>query len=277
MPDNAPSPAPSRKPYPGFWQAGLLELIYLALVIGALIPVGIVDVAFKAHLASHPIVTASVQLLAFGLLLLIARRLGGVSIAEWVPTRRVSGQAVVGAIISIPGLFILDSQIGEWVLWLLPMPGWLEHLFEGIVGGRANLLYFVILGPITEEILFRGIMMRGFTLRYGVWRAIALSTLWFALFHANPWQFTTAVMPGLLLAWWYSRTRSLILCILGHVTNNAIATSLGLGLSGLLPALHPVVSNAAGLVMLAAGCWVVHRSTPEPQVETVPSSARVAA
>ena len=48
------------------------------------------------------------------------------------------------------------------------------------------------------------------------------------VFHLNPAQIVAAFFGGLLLAWVYYRTRSLIPCILIHIVNNSISVMLSL-------------------------------------------------
>ncbi len=79
-----------------------------------------------------------------------------------------------------------------------------------------------ILTPIFEEILFRGIFLKGFLNRYKPPIAIVLSALVFGLFHLNIHQLINATIIGLFLAIVYYETNSLILCISIHCFNNVV-------------------------------------------------------
>lgn len=80
-----------------------------------------------------------------------------------------------------------------------------------------------IIAPIFEEILMRGIVLKAFLRRYNPTMAIFFSALFFGLFHMNGPQFVNAFLIGLFLGFVYYSTRSLILCIAIHATNNSFA------------------------------------------------------
>lgn len=85
----------------------------------------------------------------------------------------------------------------------------------------------VILAPILEEILFRGIIMKGM-LNNGVKpaTAIVLSAFIFGVVHFNPWQFAGAMLLGLVLGLVYYKTKSLLMSVLLHAFNNFISAML---------------------------------------------------
>jgi glutamate-5-semialdehyde dehydrogenase len=94
----------------------------------------------------------------------------------------------------------------------------LDFIFDNNWAGPVLL---VILGPLTEEIIFRGLVLRGLLGRYRPWTAIILSAALFSLMHVNPAQVPVTLGLGIVLGWVYYRTRSLGLCFLGHAINNA--------------------------------------------------------
>ena len=83
-------------------------------------------------------------------------------------------------------------------------------------------LQIAIFAPFFEEVLFRGIILRGFLANYKPTKAIFLSALFFGLIHMNGPQFVNAFLIGLFLGIVYYRTRSLLLCIAVHAMNNSI-------------------------------------------------------
>jgi len=80
-----------------------------------------------------------------------------------------------------------------------------------------------IVAPICEEILFRGMILRGLLAGYKPAKAIMISALIFGMVHLNGPQFVNAFLIGLFLGYLYYKTNSLILCISVHVCNNAIS------------------------------------------------------
>ncbi|HPX05911.1 MAG TPA: CPBP family intramembrane metalloprotease, partial [Tenuifilaceae bacterium] len=81
----------------------------------------------------------------------------------------------------------------------------------------------VILAPVLEELLFRGIILKGFLKNYSPVKAIVVSGLLFGIFHLNPWQAIGASFVGVILGWVYYKTKSIIPCIIIHFVNNLLA------------------------------------------------------
>ncbi len=135
-----------------------------------------------------------------------------------------------------------------------------------------GLVLAVVVAPLTEETLFRGIILRGLLARWKPWAAILMSAALFALMHFNPAQGPIAFGLGLVLGWVYVRTRSLGLCMLGHALNNAstfLPTDLPFQVDNYnhVPTVatgffHPLWFDAAGLALFASGVWLLHRWAP---------------
>ena len=99
----------------------------------------------------------------------------------------------------------------------------MEALGEIMGAGAASLLVVGLLAPVLEEMLFRGVLLRGFLQHYPPGAAIGLSALVFAVFHFTLSQLPVALLFGLFAGWLYWRTRSLWPCILAHVLFNSTA------------------------------------------------------
>lgn len=84
----------------------------------------------------------------------------------------------------------------------------------------------VILAPIVEEIVFRGIFFNLLNKKKSTLFAMIVSSLIFGLLHAQT-MVPTAVI-GFVLCFIYHRTGSLLLVMAGHMVNNFIAFSLPL-------------------------------------------------
>lgn len=80
-----------------------------------------------------------------------------------------------------------------------------------------------IIGPIAEEVFFRGFAYRAFKERLGKGAALVLSALLFAAIHGNPLALFPIFLIGLLLAYIYERTGSLAAPIGLHCANNLMA------------------------------------------------------
>lgn len=87
------------------------------------------------------------------------------------------------------------------------------------------IVYFLstaIVPAFSEEILFRGAIL-GTLRKYGDTFAIFVSSLLFALFHANFVQIPFAFVVGLVLAWSVVYTGSMLPAILIHAANNGFS------------------------------------------------------
>jgi membrane protease YdiL (CAAX protease family) len=133
---------------------------------------------------------------------------------------------LIPILILLPALQYLVGILNEKVDNVLPPPPWFWELFERIFENRFGFwgaaLKVVIIAPIIEEVLFRGIIMHGLMRNYRNWHAVLLSGILFSVFHLNPWQMTYTFFLGLLLGWIMVRTRSLPFTILIHAINNLI-------------------------------------------------------
>jgi membrane protease YdiL (CAAX protease family) len=84
------------------------------------------------------------------------------------------------------------------------------------------LISAVILAPVFEEILMRGLVFRGLILKLSNFWAMILSGATFGLFHFNVASFLPITILGALFAWLYLRTGSLIPCIIAHAVFNGL-------------------------------------------------------
>ena len=89
-------------------------------------------------------------------------------------------------------------------------------------------LIVVSLGPMVEELLFRGVLLSTLLQRWGAGWAVAISSLMFALVHLPGLQWQWFGLPdllllALLLAWLRLRSRSIWPGVLAHGINNLLA------------------------------------------------------
>jgi membrane protease YdiL (CAAX protease family) len=107
---------------------------------------------------------------------------------------------------------------------------WTEWFDEDLVfggGGDAALavLSAVVAAPFFEEIVFRGLLFATFRRRFGFVGAALASALIFAVAHGYGWIGLVSVLwSGVLWAWSYERTRSLVPGMLAHAVVNLLAT-----------------------------------------------------
>lgn len=91
------------------------------------------------------------------------------------------------------------------------------------VGQAARAIAFttlVLLGPATEEFVFRGVIFHRMAARWGVRRGLLFSSLIFGLLHGE--RAPGATSFGVLMALLYLRSGSLVVPTLCHVLNNFV-------------------------------------------------------
>lgn len=93
----------------------------------------------------------------------------------------------------------------------------------GLTGFALAVLVAVIIGPIIEEIFFRGFMYPAFKRVFGVWPAIIISSVIFGVFHADPWLMAPIALMGVALAYLYEKEGTLAAPIAFHALNNLVS------------------------------------------------------
>jgi membrane protease YdiL (CAAX protease family) len=188
-------------------------------------------------------------------------------------------------VIAVVGIGIVASELDNLTRMVLPMPDFMAELLKDVIsGGFGMALVLVVVAPLTEELLFRGLILRGLLQRYGTVPAVMLSALLFALVHANPYQFASAITMGVFLAWLLVRTRSLWPCIIAHALFNChgivlpiLTDTFGFEIRGYTgtPGDGPVMFqppwfDALGLVLVGLGVWtaaLTYRNARRPPVD----------
>lgn len=124
---------------------------------------------------------------------------------------------------------LLLGLIIEPVSTLIPMNDYWEKVFESAFMKTDivdSLLAVSILAPFCEEMLCRGVMLRGLLQHTTPVKAIIWSSFIFALIHFNPWQAIPAFILGAFFGWIYYRTHSIWAVMFMHCVNNTNATIL---------------------------------------------------
>lgn len=127
------------------------------------------------------------------------------------------------------------SAVLAWLLQAVGLPveeqDWLAELY-GNPSAMARLVpWLVLLGPLSEEVFFRGYAFRYITQEAGVTAGLLVSSVLFAAIHFNVSGFLLYLTIGCILAWVHHRTNHLLAPVAGHVVVNAVVLFAS-GLSG---------------------------------------------
>ena len=184
----------------------------------------------------------------------------------------ISGKKFIGAlpedqywirwILLVIGLVILS--IGCFYLIWYPLSFVIPNIVEKIflrdrvfssASGAPFPLYIiglkiflgVVIAPFVEELCFRGIILQRWAAKWGLPKSIFLSSLLFGILHFN---LVGSTFFGFVMALLYIHTRSLLVPIVFHALNNAIAY----GLEGIFFFINGPVAPTIG--DLQSGVWI---------------------
>jgi membrane protease YdiL (CAAX protease family) len=120
-------------------------------------------------------------------------------------------------------LFWVQALIWLGVDALLPPDTAKQALDEARGSIVITIVLVGVLGPIAEEIFFRGYVLPGLIKRFGLARSLLLSSLLFGLFHIDPGAIVPTFALGLTLGWVYLKTGSIWPAIFAHGLHNTMA------------------------------------------------------
>ena len=230
VPSGPPDPAPPEVP----WTVGQIAIglfFFLGLIIvsafvaraaGPLYPAQ--QNAFQAWLAVHLLAASAIAVVWFmGL-----RRTDRPMLAVGMVKPRIPAVAVVLLVLGALGFSILATFAYNLVVDYLAIealkPPEIEPdiIFSG-AGILLTLQALSIVTPLSEEILFRGFVLRGLLRYMGPGPAVVATSIVFSAFHLEPGTVVPIFFTGLAFGFLYTRTGSLWPCIAAHAGQNAIA------------------------------------------------------
>ena len=97
----------------------------------------------------------------------------------------------------------------------------LDPSFKAWVKGLM-IFSVAVQAPVLEELLFRGVILRGFAKSLPQWVAMVASSLVFAIAHTNAASFMAVFFLGMVFAWLYARTHTILAPMVLHCAFNLI-------------------------------------------------------
>ncbi|KAA6331689.1 hypothetical protein EZS27_019736 [termite gut metagenome] len=171
---------------------------------------------------------------------------------------------LLSVLIIFPAIFLLDYLL-SCLAWL---PDIMKQEFDRIQSEWFGIVLITIIGPVFEEILFRGTITKILLNHYSPTKALLISALLFGVIHINPVQILGAGLIGLLLAWIYYKTASLLPCLIIHIINNSTSVFLGKIYPG-VNYLKDIMSEnvysvllVLSLILLTGICWQWGKQRP---------------
>ena len=187
-------------------------------------------------------------------------------------------------------LIVVSAGLHEWarVRWdliaesdprlaALPAESAMGVVRDQFAGGSLWLLITTVaLGPaLIEEFVFRGLIGRGLTGRWGTAAGVAMTTLLFASAHLSPPHAVAVIPLGLFLHVTYLATRSLKAVIGLHFAHNLFAAAAARwGLASGLEVAPPLLWISVGAVVGITGLLWQHREgSRERRTEAIAGTA----
>ena len=148
----------------------------------------------------------------------------------------IIGAAVGGCIIVT---FVL-SAISAAFPFLFEKYSRLMSHFDSDGFGIA-IIYALLIGPVSEEFIFRGALFDRFHIGFSFWTANALQALLFAVYHMNLIQGIYAFLLGMLLGMIVYSTGSILCPVITHILFNATTYVLPIVLGINIPAVRVLI------------------------------------
>lgn len=227
---------PPAPPVPWRWTDALLVL--LLSVLGAALLQPLVSV-LRLGVYGEALMLLLIAALTGVLTWTVARRRYGDQVRLLLGHRRPTGRdVVIGLGAAVVGTLGVSAIV--YLLTLGGRPPDVQQQLRDAASNPATLplmaLAAVVVVPIAEELLYRGMLFQALRTRLGRWPAIGLSGLVFGLLHAQGTLEGTLLLLaafypfGMWLAWLFDRRGTLAASIVCHMAYNG--ANLALFLSG---------------------------------------------
>ncbi len=217
---------PKQKYYPTILQAIHLVILYIFIQSIVDFPLALIDYFNDTEYLYNPVKKVILGVGSILFILIYGYRKSKAPLLSVFPVKFFNPLILIPIITFFWAAHNLLEITGALMDKYIPAPPWFwelfSRIFEGDYGWIGAFLKVVVIAPIVEESIFRGLILHGFRRNYNGFIAVFMSALLFALFHLNPWQFPATFVLGLLLGWIVIRTNSIILSILGHSINNLL-------------------------------------------------------
>ena len=251
----------------------LFQLFFIFLlysIIGGLVTGALLLVINGSHNKS-PLLQSFFNLLSYMLTLLLIIRYA-VKKNQHDSTFNFSFNKIHNRIVPVIIISTLALVVGlERVSDLIPMPKSVQKFFEHLFSKDVfSILLLIVAAPVLEEILCRGIVLKGLLKKYSSYKAILISAIFFAAIHMNPWQALPAFFGGLFIGWVFYKTQSIIPGMIIHATINTSAALTIFFLPreqqdflSLLGMPHYIILCLLSAVIFISGCVIIYKKIPK--------------
>jgi len=139
--------------YPGIGHATVLTIALIAvqLVMSIVVVIAFIIVG-RDFSATDPLMISIGNVVAFSAALLWVRLWGRRTFRELIPLRSFRPIILVPLVPLLPGLGIAASEADNILRYFLPVPEFIDRLYEGLrSGGIASIIALAVVAPFTHH------------------------------------------------------------------------------------------------------------------------------
>ena len=203
---------------------GALGIIFALLMFEMLIAVVFLELGISYEYGDPA--ASVIQVFAFGIVLTVLMHYSGITYSELFHPSTNSVSATLKLLVLPVSMFCISSvwwltDILAALVAVYPPDADTLEMFERLIfSGVVSLIAVCVIAPFLEEMLFRGIILRGLLGSYSPIKSILISAFLFGFVHFNIYQFVAAFILGCFLGWIFYLSRSLWPCIFAHAIYN---------------------------------------------------------
>lgn len=168
-------------------------------------------------------VTFLIYTLTFGVTIAFALQLARVRGNSFRGRLHISFKGFNPAIILLGVILMLAANVVIEPLINLFPPEWYDLVGDQLMNGGWAMFTAIVMAPICEEMLFRGIIQGGLTRKRGPWAGVLIASALFGIIHGIPQQVVAGFCLGIIIGFVYYKTGSLLAVIVLHAINNSLA------------------------------------------------------
>jgi membrane protease YdiL (CAAX protease family) len=251
--------------YPDLKSTVIVFFVFILNTVITATPVGLLMIGLNRAFPNSPLLKSSLNLMMYIVILLITIKYVIKKSKERqgyflrISFKKIQVWLVPVVMVGTLALIIPLAQVSNWI----PMPKSVQKLFEMVFKKDVfSIFTLVFAAPILEEMLCRGIILRGLLKNYPPQKAILISAIFFGAVHLNPWQAAPAFLSGLFLGWVYYKTQSVIPGMIIHATINISATFFLPSyehLSSRFGTSYQLIACFVSIIVFTATCIIIQR------------------
>lgn len=224
--------------------------IFVLIIVGS-----IVGVSTLENTTFYKIFSSLLNQVVFIIIYLIISRQKKVGFKPLANKKLTFKEILIVLLIAISCLFLITPLMNVYDEFLMSI-GINETASSITLNSIQDLLFYIfalgILAPISEELLFRGVILNGLEER-GTKNAVLLSSLMFMLMHLNIHQTIYQFILGIILALVVLYTKNIFAGILIHLFNN---TSILL-INYISPQFFDCRYLSLNFIVIALSCFLI--------------------